>query len=971
MKRYIPYIILVAGVLAASCTEKISDEEILQSREKNSVSLSVSFAVGGSEVKSLAFSHSATRQEIEVSVNNDNLNWNLESNRPWCTVVPGEHKGSGKVILDISANEDFEARDEATLTFVAGEYRGTSIKVNQSATAFIIGQPYFVVPKSGDTYSVNITTLDGTSWDVDGDSWLQATKGASTSAGGFTKTTLTIKPSANTGESRYGAVTLTAGAEQDKIYLWQFGSDYNYDDSGNIFFGKEEEAALHLTAPAYTVKDVVVPSFATANVTEQGDNATIDITLDKNLSDCNELRTANISISLNNASASVVAVPAIVQDYEPAHGLVTGKGLVRFAQAVNEGTSTADWEQSGAVTVLGDIDMNGIEDWSGIGTAEKPFAGTFDGGGHSISNLKNTANGLFNYCKGATVKDITLAKSCSIFRSSNFADKACFGAIVSNAENTSISGCTFAGTIEFGGNSDHEEAALYLGGIVGWADVQSRIQAAKMSGKVAVSTPSAEDLICYEGGIAGFCAGTVTAGEVLGQVAFSSGIGTAIVGGIMSQLNAGATVSNNSFMGTLTLGGNAGYAALGGLYGQVLCDHSFDGASDKSVTLGNIDINSFRPAETATFVFAGGFVGLVPEGISLTFKDYEAQTNFTTDFATAEMTAKQLSIGGFIGGCDPSAEVNSLSCTNLVSSGTIGFKYSTSVTCHVRRVMIGGIAGYVNGPSVFENCTNKGEIGKDLATQWYCARSNGYSELAGGIAGYVHGGNARFTGCINQGSISNHIYNNNGTTGVYDGMYTPPVSGGILGGFNYGTTRENFTLTVTSCTNAKEIFSYRGYTGGIVGYCYNANISSSNSQGRLSNGANDQNAYRGGIAGAAGKASVKDSWATCDITALVYGSADYGCAGGILGLATSGDPVTIDGCSYYGTVKSDKKATTKPEYPGGILGMGQANSVVKNCKYGGSVQGVEISENNVGTLKNVIGNEAGTISGITYWNGKQ
>ena len=201
-------------------------------------------------------------------------------------------------------------------------------------------------------------------------------------------------------------------------------------------------------------------------------------------------------------------------------------------------------------------------------------------------------------------------------------------------------------------------------------------------------------------------------------------------------------------------------------------------------------------------------------------------------------------------------------------------------------------------------------------------------------------------------------------------MYTPCIAGGILGGFNYNTSLESYTLTMSSCTNIREVSSYRGFTGGIVGYCYNASIKSCTNQGRLDNGTNDLSAYRGGIAGGAGNATVTESTAVCDINAKVYGSADNGSAGGVVGMARGDDPVKIDGCAYFGKLQANKMATTQPEYPGGILGCGTDNCTVSNCKYGGSVQGVEINDNNVTTKRNVVGNEAGTVSGITYWNGK-
>ena len=85
-------------------------------------------------------------------------------------------------------------------------------------------------------------------------------------------------------------------------------------------------------------------------------------------------------------------------------------------------------------TLTQDIDCTGSEDWNGgqgflpIGVTEEfldsntydvaldrlvPFAGTFDGQGHTISNLgintEGFIGGLFTYLNGATVKDLTLS----------------------------------------------------------------------------------------------------------------------------------------------------------------------------------------------------------------------------------------------------------------------------------------------------------------------------------------------------------------------------------------------------------------------------------------------------------------------------------------------------------------------------------------------------------------------------------
>ena len=47
--------------------------------------------------------------------------------------------------------------------------------------------------------------------------------------------------------------------------------------------------------------------------------------------------------------------------------------------------------------------------------------------------------------------------------------------------------------------------------------------------------------------------------------------------------------------------------------------------------------------------------------------------------------------------------------------------------------------------------------------------------------------------------------------------------------------------------------------------------------------------------------------------------------------------------------------------------MSYDGCTVSNCKFGGNIQGVEISENNVAA--NAVGNGKGVISGIGYWGG--
>ena len=737
-------------------------------------------------------------------MNSENLRWNLESNADWCHVVQEQHRGSGTVLLDIDLNEDFEDRTPATLTFVAGEYRGFQIQVNQSAAAFVVAQPYFVAPLKGGSYTARVVTLKGTDWYWENDDWISVSKVSQPSTAEYDITDLTLTVDMDYDSSRYGSVVLKSGQEEDAIYLWQFGTEMGYDSKGNLFFGSGERALLKFKSPAYCVKDVLLPEYGSAEITQNQDNtATIAISLKENLSDCAENREAEIKLVVNNSSATQIELPTIIQEYSPANGLMTGPGLVAFANAVAKGEPTTDWERNGVVTVLQDINMAEIEGWTGIGSATMPFTGTFDGGGFAVTNLTGTGAGIFNYCKDATIKDIRLGKGSSIYENGEYVGKAYFGGIVSYAGNTTISGCSMAASMEFSGDTD-DEAFVYAGGIAGWCDKASRIQACRVldQGKFIVTSPNAADVTFYTGGIAGLCLGEVSASEMSGEFRFSSS-GTVLLGGIESTLVSDASVSNNAFNGSIVLAGSASYAAVGGLYGTAETDRTFDSASDRSVAMGSLQVESYATDES-TLVYMGGFLGFAQPETNLSFKGYNMQNSFKLD-QSQSLTLRYLCVGGVLGGCDHADSAASLTFENLTNSGAITMLYGTAAS-RMRHGLFGGIAGFINGPATVVSCTNNGAVGvADPSGNARCgATSNDYNEIIGGIVGYADGGNLSITSCINAAALANLHYSNRPSTSSYDDMFCAQVAGGILGAFHYVESASKYTLTIKDCINSEK-----------------------------------------------------------------------------------------------------------------------------------------------------------------------
>ena len=106
----------------------------------------------------------------------------------------------------------------------------------------------------------------------------------------------------------------------------------------------------------------------------------------------------------------------------------------------------------------------------------KYFLGTFDGQGHTISNLVMNSTskyaGLFGYSGGTTIKNIVMDPSCSITNHYSTSSGNSFaGAIIGKCE-SNFNQCIIENTVNMGrvtlsGNMSGSSTTLYLGGIAG------------------------------------------------------------------------------------------------------------------------------------------------------------------------------------------------------------------------------------------------------------------------------------------------------------------------------------------------------------------------------------------------------------------------------------------------------------------------------------------------------------------------
>ena len=164
--------------------------------------------------------------------------------------------------------------------------------------------------------------------------------------------------------------------------------------------------------------------------------------------------------------------------------IATADDLLEFAKLVNGGETTAD------AVLTDDIDLNN-QPWYPIGRDSRPYSGTFDGDGHTISGLYIDSSdtdyqGLFGFVDSeGTVQNLSVSGSVS---------GSYVGGVV-GLNSGSVENCYNTG--EVSGN--------YVGGVVGQnsGSVKNCYNTGEVSGKISVGSfvgenrNSASVINCY------------------------------------------------------------------------------------------------------------------------------------------------------------------------------------------------------------------------------------------------------------------------------------------------------------------------------------------------------------------------------------------------------------------------------------------------------------------------------------------
>lgn len=707
-----------------------------------------------------------------------------------------------------------------------------------------------------------------------------------------------------------------------------------------------------------------------------------------------------------------------------------------FATAYNAGK----YPDSQIATITADLDFSsvGADEFVTLGLRDgakqspdgpaKYFAGTLNGNGKRIMNLKSDVPFIQAIGTGALVKDVIIDASCEfgVWYGTKSIE---FGPLVGYCSDGKITNCSSSATVTLSQcNSLANNNDLYIGGLVGRnraAEIIGCTCSSSIVAEAAYVVDAASKPNLYIGGFTGYCSnpnGVLEKCTNTGNISVASTAMNIYVGGICAKASAG-TIKGciNSGAITVSTGRTSGdpckFIYLGGLFSVV--DASGDEQYLKVIECSNSgDITSNSNVKQ-----------LIAGGIAAQLSTNKAEFTNTTNAGNITTTAalRNLFCGGLFGRISATQTLN-LSGEPFTGTINIGTTESNNYT----KLYCGGLIGQTT-----ENITIGGDvICKSNITYDISTAANIAAEsFFGGIIGCAYGAPINISGMKASEVIAIQSPSKKAMQHKLSGF------GGIIGGATKGakisdcsssvyvkmtdqTSKTNGcavhlggiagrlyggNVEIKHCTNSgsqqnnhynNNIWSnnYSGnVTGGIVGSigysagnteysaiiddCHNTGsvyayrgaaggIAGYLSNAKITNCSSTENVTRsapgGGIAGVVSNCTVSSCYVKSNITSADGGSACAD-AGGIIGEAVSS---SVDGCRYYGTIIENSQKITGKRVFGGIIGKADDASsagVTTACGFGGTINGNEVKEDNVSNY--AIGSTTGTRGNFYLWNG--
>lgn len=707
-----------------------------------------------------------------------------------------------------------------------------------------------------------------------------------------------------------------------------------------------------------------------------------------------------------------------------------------FATAYNAG----GYPDSQIATITADLDFSsvGADKFVTLGLRDgakqspdgkvKYFAGTLNGNGKRILNLKADVPFIQAIGTGALVKDVIIDASCEfgVWYGTKSIE---FGPLVGYCSDGKITNCSSSATVTLSQcNSLANNNDLCIGGLVGRNRAAEILGCTSSTSIVADATyvvDAASKPNLYIGGFTGYCSnpdGVLEKCTNTGNISVASTALNIYVGGICAKASAG-TITGCSNSGAITAstvkadGDPCQSLCLGGLFSIVDankeqsieitgCSNSGDitSASDvKQQTIGgiagrlstyNVKFTGNKTSGDMTTkaalqsLFCGGVFGRVTASQTLTFSGEPCTGNINIG-ATESSNQATIYCGGLIGQTTKNITIGGdVTCKSNIT-------YDISAAANIAaESFFGGIIGCAYGAPINISGMNASGI-ITIQSPSKKAMQHKLSGFGGIIGGATKGAKisdcsssvyvkmtaqtSRTNGCaVHFGGIAGRLYGGNveikhctnsgrqQNNHYNNNIWSNNYSGNVTGGIvgSIGYSAGN--------TEYSAIIDDCHNTGSVYAYRGAAGgIAGYLSNAKITNCSSTENVTRsapgGGIAGVVSNCKVSSCYVKSNITSADGGSACAD-AGGIIGEAVSS---SVDGCRYYGTIIENSKTITGERVFGGIIGKADAASsagVTTTCGFGGTINDTTITEEtDLSTC--AIGSTTGTRGNFYLWNG--
>lgn len=415
-------------------------------------------------------------------------------------------------------------------------------------------------------------------------------------------------------------------------------------------------------------------------------------------------------------------------------GIANRLDFMAFADAVAAGQPVdSRLLVGGNPTLAMNVDLTGLENLTFVGSSASPFAGTFDGNGHTVRigiSLQKTdvAGGLFHtLAAGAEVKNLTVAGSIlsasTVTGPKSTDQNVTIGAIAAYNQGAGITDCVSSVAFTFRPE--------------GWASLRNNTWA------------------CY-GSMSGLVTGAAQFRNCIsrGKVWMDLG-GMRSVGGQVGIVNApGVVLEDCVNEGELYLdfGDDETYATDNTMYGGLVANsENFETTYTRCINRGDITIDSHN-SESGQAVRQIHAVGGIAGASYGTFTGCE---NYGTIYGKEASAQPERAYGGILGRAWPTKLAAASKPAGVAANSMVLDMTDCINHGEVRHTSnyVGGIAGAVVNAksSVIKGCINKGAIVNPTVVVTGGNKARQPSAL-GGLFGEYRGDLVE--DCVNEGPIS-------------------------------------------------------------------------------------------------------------------------------------------------------------------------------------------------------------------------